>query len=194
MRSCHVPTVTAGGRDSTALAPFASAGSAPGGEVAGDHDADGLDPAGHVEHAAEAALGQHVVIGRGPRAGVGFAGRIFDAEKLEPLVVLIVAARHRSEVASPAAGDAGFVAAATVASLARSASCRGLAAVTGGAPPVLPGLPAGAAATAAPTAGRLATAIGRRRLGGRPRLRVSGRAAPVACRQRFVVEIAVGRG
>jgi len=73
---------------------------ASGVEVACDHDADRLDPAGNVEDRPEAALGEDVVLIVGilprspPRGGVA----VLDAEVLEPLVILVAASGDRSKV------------------------------------------------------------------------------------------------
>lgn len=105
-------------------------------EIAGDHDPDRLHPARHVAHGVEAALGDHVVFGMPLLAPRLIVGGIFDAEELEPFVVLVIAARHGSEVVAAAAGEA-------------RARRR----------PVAIGV---APATAAPARGRIGPGIGRR--------------------------------
>ena len=91
----------------SAAAAFAAAGAAAGVEIARDDDPDRLDPARHVEHRAEAAFDDDVVV-----LGVQFAparltARLLEAEELETLVVIVTAACDRCEIAAAAAGVAG---------------------------------------------------------------------------------------
>jgi hypothetical protein len=74
-------------------------------EVAGDHDADRLDPAGDVEHGIEPALGEDIVLLAIAAASRRFAARILDAQKLEALVVLLEASGDRCKVVPSAAGE-----------------------------------------------------------------------------------------
>lgn len=74
-------------------------------EVGGDHDADGLHPAGHLADRVEAAFSEDVVFRMRPlfaRGGVAAAG-LFDPKKLEALVIFFEPAGHRSEVVTTAA-------------------------------------------------------------------------------------------
>ncbi len=75
-------------------------------EVAGNDDADGLHPARHVGDAAEPAFGEELVViaapGLGPRR---LTTGLFDAEEIEPFVVLVVASGDRGEIVSPATGE-----------------------------------------------------------------------------------------
>jgi len=79
---------------------------AAGIEIAGDDDADRLDPAGHVANGVETALLEDVILldvpGLAPwRLVAGF----FDTQELQPLVVLLETARHRREIVTTAAGQ-----------------------------------------------------------------------------------------
>ena len=78
-------------------------------EIAGDHDPDRLDPTGHVEHVAQAALGEDLVVLRARTLEPGrpvMAG-ILEPEKLEPLIVLIATSGDRCELVATPAGEAG---------------------------------------------------------------------------------------
>lgn len=122
-------------------------------EVPGDHDPDRFDPARHVEDAPKSALREDLL---------GFGGHSFmarravltgllETEEIEPLVVLVAAARHGREVIPPSAGQAcraatfrGPLSAASTASARRVTAAR-----LSGRPPAIA---AAALATAAPPA------------------------------------------
>lgn len=93
-------------------------------EVAGDHDADGFDPAGHFTHRVEAAFGHRFIGFRtraaGRRAVVAVVS-VVEAEELKPLVIL----RKRT-----ADGAEGWSATATGAWLLVTASAAAAAAST----------------------------------------------------------------
>ena len=185
------------GEFSAPLAPVAPAGSGPSREIARDHDANRLHPARHVEDARQAALDQHAVVLRpGPWAGLRIPGRLLDTEELEALVVLLVTARHRREVAAAAAPRAVSTA---VTAFARSAGGRlsplgGRTAATGpgsvpvGSPPAPPAASLLAAGLATSVCGFTATGPGR----SRPLVCRHAGPTAVAGWQRLVVMLVVG--
>jgi hypothetical protein len=75
---------------------------APGIEIPRDHDADRLDPAGHVEHGVEAAFGEDLLVLGVSRAARRVLAGLLDPQEFETLVVLVAAARHRREVIATA--------------------------------------------------------------------------------------------
>jgi hypothetical protein len=77
-------------------------------EVAGDDDADRLDPAGDVEHGIETALGDDVVlfVGGPPLPRRSVLSGLLEPEELEALVVVLVGAGHRREIVAASAAEA----------------------------------------------------------------------------------------
>jgi hypothetical protein len=83
--------------------PVAAASFVAGVEVAGDHDADRLDPTRHVEHRVEAALDEDVFVLGGPLPPRRLLTSLLDTEELEALVIVVVTAGDRCEVVAAAA-------------------------------------------------------------------------------------------
>ncbi|MEX0669948.1 MAG: hypothetical protein WD060_05780 [Pirellulales bacterium] len=70
-------------------------------EIAGDHDADRLNPTRHVEHGGEPTLDEDVVVFWVTRTPGRFLPGLFYTEELEPLVILLVTACDRREIVPP---------------------------------------------------------------------------------------------
>lgn len=124
------PAVRSQGRLPPAPLVVAAVHSRPaaGIEIAGDDDADRLDPAGHVTDGVEAALGEDLVILRMRLPPRCVPARLLDAEELEPLIILVVPSCHRREVGPPAPRQARRGAAAPFRTPTATATVRGRAA------------------------------------------------------------------
>lgn len=176
------------GRSRTATAPtpvviVAATGAVPGLEVPGDHDADGLHPAWHVDDTAQAALGEDIVVGG--LAGVPrrcVAGGFVDAdEKVEPFVVLVVLPCNGGEVVTTASRQARGRTEFRLTTAPASALTAGLLAATGLVLPL-------AATAATPSSASLTLRLLRSVAGGFRR----SLGPSIARRQRFIVPVFTG--
>jgi hypothetical protein len=70
-------------------------------EIAGNHDADRLNPTRYVEHGGETALDEDVVVFGVTWTPGCFLPGLFHTEELEPLIILLVTACNRGEIVPP---------------------------------------------------------------------------------------------